>query len=559
MDTSMTGTLRKLALASTLALLASPPAAFAQRGGGYRGGRGGGYGGDSRGGGGYRGGGQMGHSPSFSQPSSYGNHSQSGNTASSANRNPYASNSNAGAAAAGADHANRNQSPSTAGAAAAGAGYANRNQGMDHPGAAGAAAGAGYANRNQGLDHPGAAGAAAGVGYANHNNQGIDHPAAAGAAAGAGYANHNQYDQYHPGMGYANYGHYGYAGGMGGYGGYGGWGGYGGYGYGSGVGAWGMGSPMYGWGYSNYNNAYSGLGPIGGGGNQPGPPPFDYSQPISTTAAAPAAPVAAKATADFDQARDAFKQGNYALAVQLGEQALGQMPNDPNIHQFLALGLFAQGQYDQAAAPLYAVLTIGPGWNWTTLIGAYAEADTYTQQLRALEAYIRANPQSAPAHFVVGYHYLTQGHNDAAAKQFEDAARLQPSDKLSAQLAAQLQPPASQPPSSDGAAPPTATVSAESAPQGKLAGRWAATPAKDARVGLAINDDGNFTWTVTSSGQPAKTITGKSTFANGVLTLAGQDGQVGALASQVAWQDDNHMTFRVLGAPQDDPGLKFER
>jgi len=518
----------------------------------------------------------MGHSPSFSQPSSYGNHSQSGNTASSANRNQYASNSNAGAAAAGADHANRNQSPSNAGAAAAGAGSANHNQspsnagaaaaGADHanrnqsPSNAGAAAaGADYANRNQGIDHPGAAGAAAGAGYTNRN-QGIDHPGAAGAAAGAGYANHNQYDQYHPGMGYANYGHYGYAGGMGGYGG---WGGYGGNGYGSGVGAWGMGSPMYGWGYSNYNNAYSGLGPIGGGGNQPpvgtGPPPFDYSQPISTTAAAPAAPVAAKATADFDQARDAFKQGNYALAVQLGEQALGQMPNDPNIHQFLALGLFAQGQYDQAAAPLYAVLTIGPGWNWTTLIGSYAEADTYTQQLRALEAYIRANPQSAPAHFVAGYHYLTQGHNDAAAKQFEQAAGLQPADKLSAQLAAQLQPPASQQPSSDGAAPPTATASAESAPQAKLAGRWAATPAKDARVGLAINDDGNFTWTVTSSSQPAKTITGKSTFANGVLTLAGQDGQVGALAGQVAWQDDNHMTFRVLGAPQDDPGLKFER
>src|SRR5271157_1089777 len=588
----MSSTLRKLALASTLAILVIPAATFAGRGGGYRGGGGGGYGGGSRGGGGYSGG-QMGHSPSFSQPSSSGNHGRTGNTASSANRNPYASNSNAGAAAAGADHANKNQSPSNAGAAAAGAGYANKNQsptnagaaaagagyanknqsptnagaaaagadyanknqGIDHPAAGGAAAGAGYANRNnQGLDHPGAAGAAAGAGYANHNNQGLDHPGAAGAAAGAGYANHNQYDQYHPGMGYGNYGHYGYAGGMGGYGGYGG------YGYGSGVGAWGMGSPMYGWGYSNYNNAYYGLGPIGGGGNQPpvrtGPPPFDYSQPISTTAAAPAA---AKATAGFDQARDAFKQGNYTLAVQLGEQALGQMPNDPNIHQFVALGLFAQGQYDQAAAPLYAVLTIGPGWNWTTLIGAYAEADAYTQQIRALEAYVKANPQSAPAHFVLGYHYLTQGHNDAAAKQFEHAAGLQPSDKLSAQLAAQLQPPSNQPPSADGAAPPTATASTEPASQGKLAGRWAATPAKDAQVALAINDDGNFTWAVTSTGKPAKTITGKSTYANGVLTLAGQDGQLGALAGQVAWQDDNHMTFRVLGAPQDDPGLKFER
>ena len=109
------------------------------------------------------------------------------------------------------------------------------------------------------------------------------------------------------------------------------------------------------------------------------------------------------------------------------------------------------------------------------------------------------------------------------------------------------------------AAPATATAAAEAAPQGKLVGRWAATPAKDARVALAINDDSNFTWAVTTPGQPDKTIAGKSTFANGVLTLAGRMDKLGALAGQVAWQDDNHMTFRVLGAPQDDPGLKFER
>ena len=156
--------------------------------------------------------------------------------------------------------------------------------------------------------------------------------------------------------------------------------------------------------------------------------------------------MAAQAGAGFDQARDAFRQGNYAQAVQLDQQALGQMPNDPNMHEFLALGLFAQGQYDQAASSLYAVLSIGPGWNWTTLIGMYPDADTYTQQLRALEAYVKANPQSAAAHFVLGYHYVTQGHNDAAAKQFGEAAGLKPDDKLSAQLAAQLQPPAGQQP-----------------------------------------------------------------------------------------------------------------
>ena len=558
----MKGTLWKLALASTLATLAISPAALAGRGRGYRGGYGGSYGGGNRGGGGYGGGshggnrggyggGQMGRSsmgqsPSFSQP-----------------------HSSTGAAAAGAGYADRNQGMAhpAAGGAAAGAGYANRNQGVAHPAAGGAAAGpatpiatrawpiprrvaaagAGYANRNQGLAHPAAGGAAAGADYANRN-QGMAHPAAGGAAMGAGYANRNQYDQYHPGMaGGYGYGNYGYAGGMGG--------GYGGYGYGSGVGAWGMGSPMYGWGYSNYNNAYYGLPQVGGGAGQLAAPTqarmaaaYDYSQPISTTAAAPPAPVAAQASAGFDQARDAFKQGNYALAIQLDQQALGQMPNDPTLHEFLALGLFAQGQYDQAASPLYAVLSIGPGWNWTTLIGMYPEADVYTQQLRALEAYVKANPQSASGHFVLGYHYVTQGHNEAAAKQFGQAAGLKPEDTLSAQLAAQLQPPASLPPSSAGAAPAPATASAESVSQGKLAGSWAATPAKDSRVALTLQDDGNFTWAVTTPGKPAMTITGKSTFANGVLTLADQNNQNGALVGQVAWQDDNHMTFRVLGA-----------
>src|SRR5262249_17879274 len=158
---------------------------------------------------------------------------------------------------------------------------------------------------------------------------------------------------------------------------------------------------------------------------------FDYSHPISTTTPPPAAPVPTQASGVFDQAREAFKQGNYDQAIQLDQQAMGQMPNDPNLHEFLALALFARGQYDQAASSLYAVLSNSPGWNWTTLIGMYSEADIYTQQLRALEGYSKANPQSASGHFVLGYHYVTQGHNEAAAKQFSQAAALKPEDKLS--------------------------------------------------------------------------------------------------------------------------------
>ena len=43
------------------------------------------------------------------------------------------------------------------------------------------------------------------------------------------------------------------------------------------------------------------------------------------------------------------------------------------------------------------------------LIGLYPNVNVYTAQLRALEAYCKANPQSATSRFVLAYHYLTEG------------------------------------------------------------------------------------------------------------------------------------------------------
>ena len=404
----MTRTLVKLALSASLAILASPSDVFAGRGGG-------GGGGMQRGGGSYGGGG-MNHSPSFSQPHPQSNGSASGNRNSSSNY------PNAGAA-------NRNQSgnPSNAGAAAAGAGYANRNQQPNHPNAAPAAAGAGYANRNQ---------------------QG-NYPNAGAAAVGAGYANRNQYGNYYGGAGYGTWnGNYGA--GMGGYP-------YGGMGVG-------MGGPAVGGGSMPYMNPYAAGGPgVGGASGAPAQPanvpasnapaantaPIDYSQPLNTAAAPPApapdAPASDPGTSPAGQARQAFQTGDYLNALKLTNQALGQSPNDANLHQFLALDLFAQGNYEQAAAPLYAVLSAGPGWNWTTLIGNYSDADAYTQQLRGLEAFVKANPKSAKAQFVLAYQYICQGQGEAAIKPLKNVVSLQPNDKLSARLLAMLQPPGGAP------------------------------------------------------------------------------------------------------------------
>ena len=55
-----------------------------------------------------------------------------------------------------------------------------------------------------------------------------------------------------------------------------------------------------------------------------------------------------------------------------------------------------------------------------------------------LEDYCSANPGSASARFVLAYHYLTQGHTDAAVNTLKQVVALKPDDSLSAKLLRQL-------------------------------------------------------------------------------------------------------------------------
>ena len=199
----------------------------------------------------------------------------------------------------------------------------------------------------------------------------------------------------------------------------------------------------------------------------------------------------------------------------------------------------------------------------------------YTQQLRTLEAYCGQNPSSAPARFVLAYHYLTAGHTLAALQQLKEVASLQPQDGLAPQLARQLEPPAaaaapsglssglvspgpaaSSPAVSLPTAPPP--LSAPSAPvrEGRLEGTWTAQPDKDTSISVSIPDPGHFTWTVTQQGQPRQ-LQGRLTFGNGILTLAQDQGP--AIVGNITWIDENHFTFKVPGAGPNDPGLTFTK
>jgi tetratricopeptide (TPR) repeat protein len=391
-----------------------------------------------------------------------------------------------------------------------------------------------------------------------------------------GYGWHNPYLGYHQGWvhGYWN-GHY--PGGFGwrpwGYGGwgYGGWGwGLGGLGLGLGLG-WGLSSWMYGpmlnnWGYSSYYNPY--YGGYGAGVVAQQPIVYDYAQPIDSQAAAPDETVANQAVTTFDSAREAFKAGQYEKALDLVNQSIQSMPNDAALHEFRAAAFFALKRYDEAAAALYAVLSAGPGWDWTTMIGLYGDPAVYTQQLRALELYCSQNPNSAPAHFVLAYEYLTAEHPEAAVRQLKIVQTLQPKDTLSAQLITQLSQP--QQPTGEGgvaaaagapAQAPAAAPPGGAAPagiQGKLAGAtWSADAPAGAKITVAFTGEDRFTWKVDKDGKTHE-FAGRFTFDNGILTLV-QDQNNNTMVGNVTWQDDSHFNFKVINGPPDDHGLSFTK
>jgi uncharacterized protein (TIGR03066 family) len=265
----------------------------------------------------------------------------------------------------------------------------------------------------------------------------------------------------------------------------------------------------------------------------------------------------------MDLARAAFQQGDYKSAAREVDVAIRALPKDAALHEFRALIFFATGDYKQAAATLYAVLSAGPGWDWTTLSGMYASTSTYTDQLRTLEEYITANPASADARFVLAYHYLTCGHTQAARGQYETVLKLQPGDQLSAQLLTLLggsaeapagakpspQPPDAEPAAGNEPTPP------EDIDATKLVGQWTAKRKDGALFTLTLTQDDKFTWSFNQKGK-SQEFGGKYFVDGAILVLERTDGaQMPGLVTLAA----SGFNFKMYGGAPDDPGLDFKK
>ncbi len=316
-------------------------------------------------------------------------------------------------------------------------------------------------------------------------------------------------------------------------------------------------APWY-WGYWPYYNPYYTEVIVVPGGR------IDYSQPIVVAAPPPGSVAAVNPSALdaetarlLDAARDSFGKGDYQLAMAQVNQAIAKQPNDGVLHEARALILFATKQYKAAAAAIYAVLSVGPGWDWATLCGFYPNPEVYTGQLRALEQYRNANPDLPEIHFLAAYHYMTCGHPEAAVRELQTVVRLSPKDQLSAQLLAGLAgdksgaepvppPPAAAPP-----ATPSLPVNAAA-----LAGNWEASRPDGSTFAFNLTAAATYSWKYARNGQTQE-FSGAYSVAEGLLILKRNGNPV--MIGQITLLDANHFNFKLAGDNPADPGLTFSR
>jgi tetratricopeptide (TPR) repeat protein len=311
---------------------------------------------------------------------------------------------------------------------------------------------------------------------------------------------------------------------------------------------WAVNSLGYQFGYADYSNPYYAESM-----------PAYYSEPVITMAIEPAQDttgqaalppgVSAEAVAKFDQARAAFLEGKYDEALKLADAAIAQMPRDAVLHEFRSLILFALQRYAESAAAIHPVLQVGPGWDWKTMSGLYADIDEYTKQLRALETARKTNPNSADLRFLLGYHYLSCDYPAEALTELRRALELKPSDSVTASLVATLSPRDGQPAQPSAEAP-------KSIPPDSIVGDWAAAGKGAAKYSMSLGKEGTFTWAFTR-GSRKQEVKGVYALEGNVLAMEPDSG--GVMLAELTSKESDALHFKMIGGATNDPGLEFRR
>ena len=110
------------------------------------------------------------------------------------------------------------------------------------------------------------------------------------------------------------------------------------------------------------------------------------------------------------------------------------MPRNADVHELMSLALFNLAEYRAAAIEAHAAIALGRVSGWSTIFAYYGDEKPYTNQFRQLEKYVRENPKSPEAQFLLGYHDVLTGNKQAAVKHLTAAVELTPKDDIAKQL-----------------------------------------------------------------------------------------------------------------------------
>jgi hypothetical protein len=317
-------------------------------------------------------------------------------------------------------------------------------------------------------------------------------------------------------------------------------------------GFWGLNDPWwfddYPWWYADvtdgdYSNPYYGDSYLYGG--------YDYAGPIQQNAQGE------QDDASFVAARQDFYAANYPRALMDINQAVRDMPGNPDVHAFHALIYFAMADYDRAAAVAHTVLEAGPGWDWEILQSFYPSPDVYTNQLRALEHTTGDHPNNPASRFLLAYQYLMLGHFTAANHQLARVVALEPRDKLAAAILETIKHGPTAGPDTANAQPGTAPAPTGPPVERKqLMGTWKATPVPNVTIETTLEPSGRFVWKATQEGR-TQTFSGTYTLQNDSLVFTRTDGN--KMDGVVTLGGTNSFQFRLKNSAAQDPGLRFSK
>ena len=131
----------------------------------------------------------------------------------------------------------------------------------------------------------------------------------------------------------------------------------------------------------------------------------------------------------FSDAVREFRNGKYALALTIMKQ-FNETKSDGIADQFLALCLFAQGDYLKSAESEYAAASQTPLFHWEQLRSYYGDPGAYGQQYQRLKDVVADKDSNHSLRFLLGCHHLMLGHRESASREFEFVLTKLPNDPV---------------------------------------------------------------------------------------------------------------------------------